>query len=154
MEKKSPLPHYKMAFYQLHNKVIVRDCKTKYLWGKGQITIYLPSECNIPLTLENGMGDIEIDSISTQEFSLNNSSGYATISSVTADNMKISSGSGDITIKQGSADEIKIETSSGYVQINETVLNHAGSYYQIRRNDNFKSKTGNEPNYSKRFRRY
>ena len=95
------------------------------LGKKGQITIYLPSECNIPLTLENGMGDIEIDSISTQEFSLNNSSGYATISSVTADNMKISSGSGDITIKQGSADEIKIETSSGYVQINETVLNHA-----------------------------
>lgn len=49
---------------------------------KEQITIYLPSECNIPLTLENGMGDIEIDGISTKEFSLNNSSGYVTISSI------------------------------------------------------------------------
>lgn len=95
------------------------------LGKKGQITIYLPSECNIPLTLENGMGDIEIDGISTKEIFLNNSSGYATISSVTTDNMEVSSGSGDITIKKSSADEVRIETSSGYIQINETALSYA-----------------------------
>jgi len=95
------------------------------LGKKGQITIYLPSECNIPLTLENGMGDIEIDGISTKKIFLNNSSGYATISSVTTDNMEVSSGSGDITIKKSSADEVRIETFSGYIQINETALSYA-----------------------------
>lgn len=94
------------------------------LGKKGQITIYLPSDCVIPLAFENGMGDIEIEGIFTKEFSLNNSSGYATISSITADNMKISSDSGDITLKEGSVDEIKIETSSGYVQIDETIFSN------------------------------
>ena len=50
--------------------------------------------------VEECMGHIEIDGISTQRFLLNNNSGYATISSVTADNMEVFLGSGNITIKK------------------------------------------------------
>lgn len=91
---------------------------------KGQITVYLPADCIIPVTLKNGMGDIEIDGVVMGEFLLDNSSGYATLSAIVSDNIEILSGSGDITIKNSSVDRLSIETSSGYVQISETDFNN------------------------------
>lgn len=32
--EEKPSTSLQNGIYQLHNKVIVRDCKTKYLWGK------------------------------------------------------------------------------------------------------------------------
>lgn len=92
------------------------------LGKKGQITLYLPSDCIIPIAINNGMGDIEADSISTTDFQIENNAGYITFNHITADNLDFLSASGDITIKENDIANIAIVTSSGYVQISNTTF--------------------------------
>lgn len=93
------------------------------LGKKGQVTLYVPSDCNIPIKINNGMGNVEIDSISSTELQLVNNAGYVTFSNLAADSLKISSASGDITVKDSDLTETEIITSSGYVQLNKVIFN-------------------------------
>lgn len=92
------------------------------LGKKGQITVYIPSDCIIPININNGSGDIEADGVSTTNFQLINNSGYVTLSHLTADSFEISSTSGDITVKNSDVIDNTIFTSSGYVQLNGTTF--------------------------------
>lgn len=124
-EEKKPSATLKNGILSIAQQSGDKGLQDQIAFGKkGQITVYLPADCIIPVTLKNGMGDIEIDGVAMREFLLDNSSGYATLSSIVSDNMKISSGSGDITIKNSNADILSIKTSSGYVQISETDFNN------------------------------
>jgi hypothetical protein len=95
------------------------------LGKKGQITLYLPSSCTIPIAINNGMGDIEADNISVTNFELMNNSGYVTLTHLAADDFKIKSTSGDITVKNSDISGMTtIATSSGYVQLSSTMFNN------------------------------
>lgn len=88
------------------------------LGKKGQITIYFPSDCTLPLKINNGIGDIEVDSISATDFYLANKAGYVLFSHLITPNLEVSSTSGDITIKNSEIDNMTIVTASGYVELN------------------------------------
>lgn len=92
------------------------------LGKKGEIMLYLPSDCIIPVRINNEIGDIDIDSISATEFQLANNAGYVTFSHFAADSLKISSSSGDITVKDSEVSSAEIVTTSGYVQLNNTIF--------------------------------
>lgn len=93
------------------------------LGKKGQITLYLPADCVIPVSINNEMGDIEAENISVTNFHLANSAGYVAFTNLTADNLIVSSASGDITVKNSGISNIEIDTSSGYVQVSSTLFN-------------------------------
>lgn len=92
------------------------------LGKKGEIILYLPSDCIIPVQINNEMGDIDIDGISATEFQLANNAGYATFSNFAADSLKISSSSGDITVKDSEVSNTAIVTTSGYVKFNSNIF--------------------------------
>lgn len=90
------------------------------LGKKGQLTLYLPTDFTIPIVINNGIGDIEADSISATKLQLVNSAGYVTLSNFVTDNLEISSTSGDITVKGSDIDNVAIVTTSGYVNLSST----------------------------------
>lgn len=90
------------------------------LGKKGQLTLYLPTDFMIPIVINNGIGDIEADSISATKLQLLNNAGYVTLSNFAADNLEISSTSGDITVKNSDIDNVAIVTTSGYVKLSKT----------------------------------
>lgn len=92
------------------------------LGKKGQITLYLPTDCTIPIAISNGIGDIEADSISTTNLQLLSNAGYVTFTNFEADNLKVSSTSGDITVKNSDIDNVEISTTSGYVKLSNTTF--------------------------------
>lgn len=95
------------------------------LGKKGQITLYLPSEYTIPISISNGIGDIEVSSIAVTEFKLDNDAGYVTFLDFTAEQLEALSVSGDITVKNSEISDIEVATSSGYTQINSLLYNTA-----------------------------
>lgn len=46
------------------------------LGKEGEVTLYVPDSLKGIVTIENGSGDLEIDSLVVSEFTLENSSGY------------------------------------------------------------------------------
>ena len=92
------------------------------LGKKGQINIYLPSNLVIPISMNNGIGDIEAGSISTTDFQLVNSAGYVTFADFTANHLNVSSGAGDITVKDADITNSEVITSSGYVKFSNTIF--------------------------------
>lgn len=95
------------------------------LGKKGQLTLYLPTDCIIPIVINNGIGDIEADSISATKLQLVNSAGYVTLSNFVTDNLEISSTSGDITVKGSDIDNVAIITTSGYVNLSSTSFSNS-----------------------------
>lgn len=92
------------------------------LGKKGQITIHLPTDCTIPITISNEIGDIEVDSISIKNLQLLNNAGYVTFTNFEADNLKVSSMSGDITVKTSDIDNVDISATSGYIKLSNTTF--------------------------------
>lgn len=95
------------------------------LGKKGQITLHLPTDCTIPIAISNGIGDIEVDSISATDLQLLNNAGYVTFTNFETDNLKVSSTSGDITVKNSDIDNGEISTTSGYVKLSKTTFSNS-----------------------------
>ena len=95
--------------------------KNRIALGKiGQITITIPSELVVPIEINNGYGDMEINHISAPQFLLNNEAGYVNFTNFEADVLQIGSTSGDITISSSSIPDISITSSSGYINLKQT----------------------------------
>lgn len=90
------------------------------LGKKGQITVTIPSELTVPIEINNGYGDMEINHISALQFLLNNDAGYVSFTNIEADTLQVSSTSGDITINSSSIPDISIASSSGYINLKQT----------------------------------
>ena len=90
------------------------------LGKKGQITVTIPSELTVPIEINNGYGDMEINHISAPEFLLNNDAGYVSFTNIEADTLQVSSTSGDITINSSFIPDISITSSSGYINLKQT----------------------------------
>lgn len=95
------------------------------LGKKGQITLHLPTGCTIPIAISNGIGDIEVDSISATNLQLLNNAGYVTFTNFETDSLKASSTSGDITVKNSDIDNVEISTTSGYVKLSRTTFSNS-----------------------------
>ena len=59
------------------------------LGKKGQITVTIPSELTVPIEINNGYGDMEINHISAPQFLLNNEAGYVNFTNFKADMTKM-----------------------------------------------------------------
>ena len=95
--------------------------KNKIAFGKkGQITVTIPSELAVPIEIDNGYGDMEINHIAVPQFLLNNEAGYVSFTNFEADMLQISSTSGDITISSSSIPDISVVSSSGYINLKQT----------------------------------
>ncbi len=95
--------------------------KNKIAFGKkGQITVTIPSELAVPIEIDNGYGDMEINHIAVPQFLLNNEAGYVNFTNFKADMLQISSTSGDITISSSSIPDISVVSSSGYISLKQT----------------------------------
>ena len=95
--------------------------KNKIAFGKkGQITVTIPSELAVPIEIDNGYGDMEINHIAVPQFLLNNEAGYVSFTNFEADMLQISSTSGDITISSSSIPDISVLSSSGYISLKQT----------------------------------
>ena len=95
--------------------------KNKIAFGKkGQITVTIPSELAVPIEIDNGYGDMEINHIAVPQFLLNNEAGYVSFTNFEADMLQISSTSGDITISSSSIPDISVVSSSGYISLKQT----------------------------------
>ena len=95
--------------------------KNKIAFGKkGQITVTIPSELAVPIEIDNGYGDMEINHIAVPQFLLNNEAGYVSFTNFEADMLQISSTSGDITISSSSIPDISVVSSSGYISLKHT----------------------------------
>ena len=90
------------------------------LGKKGQITVTIPSALTVPIEINNGYGDMEINHISAPEFLLNNDAGYVSFTNIEADTLQVSSTSGDITINSSFIPDISITSSSGYINLKQT----------------------------------
>ena len=90
------------------------------LGKKGQITVTIPSELTVPIEINNGYGDMEINHISAPQFLLNNEAGYVNFTNFKADMLQISSTSGDIAISSSSIPDISVVSSSGYISLMQT----------------------------------
>lgn len=85
------------------------------LGKEGEVTVYVPDTLEGTVTVKNGSGDMEIDSLVASKLTLDNSSGYIEMNNVTADVVEIASSSGDVKLSGGKIDDFQISTSSGYV---------------------------------------
>lgn len=95
--------------------------KNEIAFGKkGQITVTIPSELAVPIEIDNGYGDMEINHIAVPQFLLNNEAGYVNFTNFKADMLQISSTSGDITISSSSIPDISVVSSSGYISLKQT----------------------------------
>ena len=95
--------------------------KNEIAFGKkGQITVTIPSELAVPIEIDNGYGDMEINHIAVPQFLLNNEAGYVNFTNFKADMLQISSTSGDITISSSSIPDISVVSSSGYISLKKT----------------------------------
>ena len=95
--------------------------KNQIAFGKkGQITVTIPSELAVPIEIDNGYGDMEINHIAVPQFLLNNEAGYVSFTNFEADMLQISSTSGDITISSSSIPDISVVSSSGYISLKQT----------------------------------
>ena len=83
------------------------------LGKEGEVTVYIPDALKGAVTIKNGSGDMEIDSLVASKITIDNSSGYAELNNVTAEALEILSSSGDV--------KLQIDTSSGYVTLKNTV---------------------------------
>lgn len=91
------------------------------LGKKGEIILYIPSECNLPIEIINSDGEIEVSSITSPRCTIVNASGYVAISNISAECFNITSSSGDIKILDSTVEQVKIATSSGYVTFKNVV---------------------------------
>ena len=95
--------------------------KNEIAFGKkGQIKVTIPSELAVPIEIDNGYGDMEINHIAVPQFLLNNEAGYVNFTNFKADMLQISSTSGDITISSSSIPDISVVSSSGYISLKQT----------------------------------
>ena len=95
--------------------------KNKIAFGKkGQITVTIPSELAVPIEIDNGYGDMEINHIAVPQFLLNNEAEYVSFTNFEADMLQIISTSGDITISSSSIPDISVVSSSGYISLKQT----------------------------------
>ncbi|WP_310602136.1 DUF4097 family beta strand repeat-containing protein [Anaerosporobacter sp.] len=107
--------------------LLISQKKTKksffdnFSFGKeGEIIIYIPTEYGNTLTLNNGSGDLSMDSLSLSSLDVNNKSGYLTLKNISATDSNLTSTSGDLTLKNCDINDLKIESSSGYITLNNT----------------------------------
>lgn len=94
------------------------------LGKEGEVTVYVPDTLEGTVTIKNGSGDMEIDSLVVSKLTLDNSSGYIEMNNVTADVVEIASSSGDVKLSDGKIDDFQISTSSGYVTWKNTESEH------------------------------
>lgn len=90
------------------------------LGKEGEVTVYIPNALKGAVTIKNGSGDMEIDSLVASKITIDNSSGYAELNHVTAEALEISSSSGDVKLSNGNIADFQIGTSSGYVTLKNT----------------------------------
>lgn len=90
------------------------------LGKEGEVTVYVPDTLEGTVTIKNGSGDMEIDSLVASKLTIDNSSGYIEMNNVLADAVEISSSSGDVKLSDGKIDDFQISTSSGYVTLKNT----------------------------------
>lgn len=91
------------------------------LGKEGEVTVYIPDALKGAVTIKNGSGDMEIDSLVASKITIDNSSGYAELNNVTAEALEILSSSGDVKLSNGNITDFQIDTSSGYVTLKNTV---------------------------------
>lgn len=100
------------------NTISSENIATQFSFGEtGKIILYIPKDTVIPLDINNGSGDIEIEAVHFCDFTMENDSGDITMSESMMDSLKIDSSTGDIKITEGSCPDLKIETKSAYVTI-------------------------------------
>ncbi len=90
------------------------------LGREGEVALYVPDGLEGMVTIENGSGDMEIDSLAVPKFALDNSSGYVKLNNVAAEALEILSSSGDVKLSESKIGDIQISTSSGYVTLKDT----------------------------------
>ncbi len=98
---------------------------SRFSLGKeGEVTVYVPDTLEETITIKNGSGDMEIDSLVAFKLTLDNSSSYIEMNNVTADVLEITSSSGDVKLSGSKVDDFQISTSSGYVTWENTESGH------------------------------
>ena len=90
------------------------------LGKEGEVTVYIPDTLKETVTIKNGSGDMEIDSLVVSKLTIDNSSGYADLNNVTAEALEITSSSGDVKLSNGNIEDFQIGTSSGYITLKST----------------------------------
>lgn len=99
-----------------------KNAVSQFSLGKeGEVTVYIPDALKGAVTIKNGSGDMEIDSLVASKITIDNSSGYAELNNVTAEALEILSSSGDVKLSNGNITDFQIDTSSGYVTLKNTV---------------------------------
>ena len=83
------------------------------LGKEGEVIVYIPVALKGAVTIKNGSGDMEIDSLVASKLAIDNDSGYAELNHVTAEELEISSSSGDVKLFNGNIADFQIGTSSG-----------------------------------------
>lgn len=91
----------------------------------GKITLHVPKNAKILWEVNNGSGDVELETVVSSDFSLNNDSGYIVMSGLTAESAKINSQSGDIKITDSSFADSDIHVKSAYVTLKNTDIGKA-----------------------------
>lgn len=58
-----------------------KNIATQFSFGKaGKITLYIPKNTVLPLDINNGSGDMEIEAVNLSDFTMENDSGYVSMS--------------------------------------------------------------------------
>lgn len=83
----------------------------------GKIELYIPEDCQIPLDIKNGAGDMELRTVRISDLNLDNDSGHISISGLTAQNITMDSVSGDIELTGSSCTDTQIQAESAYVTL-------------------------------------
>lgn len=103
-----------------------KNIATQFSFGKaGKITLYIPKNTVLPLDINNGSGDMEIEAVNLSDFTMENDSGYVSMSDLVIENAKIGLDSGDIKITGSSCSDCDIQTKSAYVTVKKTVTKKA-----------------------------
>ncbi len=103
-----------------------KNIATQFSFGKaGKITLYIPKNTVLPLDINNGSGDMEIEAVNLSDFTMENDSGYVSMSDLVIENAKIGLDSGDIKITGSSCADCDIQTKSAYVTVKKTVTKKA-----------------------------
>ena len=87
------------------------------LGKEGEVIVYIPVALKGAVTIKNGSGDMDIDSLVASKLAIDNDSGYAELNHVTAEELEISSSSGDVKLSNGNIADFQIGISSGYVTL-------------------------------------
>lgn len=106
------------------------------LGKEGEVIVYIPVALKGAVTIKNGSGDMEIDSLVASKLAIDNDSGYVTLKNIESEDISIATKSGEVNISGlGDQTNVGISTGSGDIGV---------SYKTQQQNLSFKISSGSD----------